>query len=317
MELYTNLGVPLASKKIEGPSTSLTFLGITLDTAHMETRLPQDKLLRIKEALTKWLRKKTATKREILSLVGLLQHVTKVVRYGRTFVAQMYATAAKVKQLHFFTRLNKEFRSDIAWWHAFAHCWNCLSMLRNSESLSYSFTIHTDASGSWGCGAFMSGQWLQWEWPNTWVPQGIMAKELVSIVLSCAIWGPQLAKQPVLILCDNLSLVNSVNKGSSKDTMVMHLLHCLWFFTAYFDITLKANHIPGVKNTAADQLSRNDMTTFFSTNPDISRVPAPLPAPILEIVSSDGPDWTSLDFCKLFSLAISSRQHNSTDLDTS
>jgi len=53
MELCTDLGVSLASKKIEGPSTSLTFLGITLDTAHMEIRLPQDKLLRIKEALTK------------------------------------------------------------------------------------------------------------------------------------------------------------------------------------------------------------------------------------------------------------------------
>ena len=176
MQLCTNLGVPLASEKIEGPSTSLTFLGITLDTAHMELRLPQDKLLRIKEALTKWLGKKTATKREILSLVGLLQHATKVVRCGRTFVARMYATAAKVKQLHFFTRLNKDFRSDIGWWHAFTHCWNGLSMLHNFKSLSYRFTIHTDASGSWGCGAFMSGQWLQWEWPITCVPQGIMAK---------------------------------------------------------------------------------------------------------------------------------------------
>ena len=27
------LGVPLAMEKVEGPSTSLTFLGITLDTA--------------------------------------------------------------------------------------------------------------------------------------------------------------------------------------------------------------------------------------------------------------------------------------------
>jgi len=60
----------------------------------MKIRLPQDKLFRIKEVLTKWLRKKTTTKREILSLVGLLQHATKVVRCGRTFVARMYATAA-------------------------------------------------------------------------------------------------------------------------------------------------------------------------------------------------------------------------------
>ena len=304
MQLCTNLGVPLAPNKMEGPSTSLTFLGITLDTANMEIKLPEDKMLRIKASLTKWLGKKTATKREILSLVGLLQHATKVIRCGRTFVARMYATAAKVKQLHFFTRLNKEFRSDVAWWHAFIHCWNGLSLLRDLKSSSYTVTIQTDASGSWGCGAFMSGQWLQWNWSTKWLSQGIMAKELVPIVLSCIIWGPQLSKQSVLILCDNLSLVNAVNKGASKDPLVMHLLRCLWFFTAYFDIALTASHIPGACNTTADELSRNSMENFFTTNPDASRIPTPLPAPTLEIISPDGPDWTSPDFCKLFSLAI-------------
>ena len=38
------LGVPLAIEKVEGPSTQLSFLGITLDTIHMEAQLPSDKL---------------------------------------------------------------------------------------------------------------------------------------------------------------------------------------------------------------------------------------------------------------------------------
>jgi len=38
------LGVPLALEKVEGPSTSLTFLGILLDTQKMEARLPPEKL---------------------------------------------------------------------------------------------------------------------------------------------------------------------------------------------------------------------------------------------------------------------------------
>ena len=37
------LGVPLAIEKVEGPSTSLTFLGITLDTAKMKIRLPDER----------------------------------------------------------------------------------------------------------------------------------------------------------------------------------------------------------------------------------------------------------------------------------
>jgi len=47
------------------------------------------------------LQKESATKQEILSLVGLLQHATKVVRSGRTFVAWMYQSAAKLKKLKY------------------------------------------------------------------------------------------------------------------------------------------------------------------------------------------------------------------------
>jgi len=51
--LCNKLGIPLASDKVEGPSTSLSFLGILLDTQCMEIRLPQDKFTRIQEMLVK------------------------------------------------------------------------------------------------------------------------------------------------------------------------------------------------------------------------------------------------------------------------
>ena len=89
----------------------------------------------------------------------------------------------------------------------------------------------------------------------------------------------------------------------------MQLLRCLWFFTAYFGITLTANHIPGACNTTADQLSRNCMSSFFTMNPNVSRVPAPLPTTTLQLLSPDGPDWTSLDFCKLFLATIPMKFH--------
>ena len=38
------LGVPVATHKVVGPTTVLTFLGICLDTVKMEIRLPDDKL---------------------------------------------------------------------------------------------------------------------------------------------------------------------------------------------------------------------------------------------------------------------------------
>ena len=64
--------MPLAKEKIEGPATSLSFLGILLDTSAMTMRLLDDKLHRLRELLAEWTNKKAATKRSMLSLIGEL-----------------------------------------------------------------------------------------------------------------------------------------------------------------------------------------------------------------------------------------------------
>ncbi len=303
------LGVPLASEKIAGPAPVLEFLGILLDTHRMEARLPADKLTRTQQAITEWLGRKNATKREILSLVGLLQHAAKVVHPGRTFVSRMYSVAARVRELDYYTRLNRGFRSDLHWWHIFLHDWNGASFLQLTGSFTSDAYIQTDASGSWGCGGFLNGLWFQWQWPATWSPLAIMAKELVPIVIACAIWGHHLKHKVVLFQCDNMSVVAAVQKGSSKETFVMHLLRCLWFFTAYYDIALHIEHIAGTQNNTADQLSRYNMQSFFHSNPQASLFPTPLPQELLAIVGTTEPDWTSQAFKQLFSSTIAMVSH--------
>eukprot|EP00731_Ephydatia_muelleri_P001882 Em0001g1882a len=46
------LGIPVASEKLEGPTTTLTFLGIVLDTLEQQLRLPRDKLQQRPEPLS-------------------------------------------------------------------------------------------------------------------------------------------------------------------------------------------------------------------------------------------------------------------------
>jgi len=104
-----------------------------------------------------------------------------------------------------------------------------------------------------------------------------MAKELVPVILMMAVWSPLLFKQSVLLQCDNVSLVTSINKGTAKPPLVMYLLHSVWFFTAYYDTVLTATHILGVINTAADQVSRNQLSLFHQTNPVASQLPTPIP----------------------------------------
>ena len=133
LEVCSHLGIPLAREKIEGPTKTLTFLGITLDTQSMEAQLPPDKLHIIRKEIITWLNKRDLKKRAILSLVGLLQHATKVVKSGRTFVSRMYTTAARAKKLSQQARLTVEFKSDLRWWHLFVTSWNGISILHNPQ----------------------------------------------------------------------------------------------------------------------------------------------------------------------------------------
>ena len=108
--------------------TVLPFLGIELDTATMELRLPADKLHSLQSLVKSWQGKKSCTK-GLLSLSGHLQHATKVVKPGRTFVRRMIDLATTANKLHHHIRLNRGFQSDLLWWSSFLNKWNGVGML--------------------------------------------------------------------------------------------------------------------------------------------------------------------------------------------
>ena len=219
----------------------------------------------MKEEVSEWTDHTDAKKRDILSLVGSLQQATKVVRCGRAFVSRMYATAAKLKKMHFHTRLNMEFQSDLCWRDTFLSEWNSLTLLHwDDENWISDHLMQTDASGAWGCGSFWKGEWA---WPTQWAHLHIIIKELAPIVLSCAVWGSQWSGKQVFFECDNSSVAAAVNRHYTREPEAMRLLRCLWLFVAYFDIDVRYKHIAGVNICTADHLSRNNLRAFFSLHP--------------------------------------------------
>ena len=76
----------VAMEKIEGPAVKLVFLGIEVDSLQMQLRLPLPKLQGLQAMVNSWLTRRSATKRELLSLIGHCQHAASVVKPGRTFL---------------------------------------------------------------------------------------------------------------------------------------------------------------------------------------------------------------------------------------
>ena len=135
LECCSQLGIPIAQDKTEDFTTCLTFLGIEIDTQAMELRLPAEKLARVRQTVSEWLGRKAARRRELESLVGILQHASKVVimRPGRRFVRRLIQVMSSVKGRDHFVRLGVDVRSDLMWWQLFLETWNGIGILPNSK----------------------------------------------------------------------------------------------------------------------------------------------------------------------------------------
>ena len=182
------LGAPVEPGKSEGPSTTLTVLGIEVDTNLMQLRLPDDKLARLRQSVAAWRSRKCCTKRDLLSLIGTLQHAAKVVRPGRAFIRRMIDLSMVRSHPNATLHLNREFRTDLEWWFQFATGWNGISILAPAKALAPNGLITSDASRNWGCGAFHNQSWFQLQWTHTTIHCHITSKEL-PIVIAAAIWG--------------------------------------------------------------------------------------------------------------------------------
>ena len=82
----------MAPDKVVGPSTTLTFLGIELDSVSMVMRLPRSKLERLKASFGRWLGKNSARKRQLQSIIGQLSNAAIAVWPGRTFLRSLIET---------------------------------------------------------------------------------------------------------------------------------------------------------------------------------------------------------------------------------
>ena len=162
-----------------------------------------------------WRSRRSATKQQLQSLIGHLSHAATVVIPGRTFLRCMIELTKRAKHPRHHIRLTTDFRSDLQWWVSFLLVWNGRSILPQPDP---SHTITSDASGSWGCGAFNDeGSWFQREWPKSWAGCHIAAKEMVSVIIAVVIWGSAWPPCSVLIQSDNMAVVCALASGVAKD----------------------------------------------------------------------------------------------------
>ena len=153
-----------------------------------------------------------------------LSHACKAVQSSRAFLRRLIDLSTTASHLDHFIHLNCKAQPDIQWWHTFASSWNGVATMKAVSRVAPKAWITSDASGSWGCGAFAGQAWFQLKWVEQLQGHSITVKELIPIVIAAAVWGPTWRGSSVQVLCDNAAVVAILNQNSSRDKEVMHLV---------------------------------------------------------------------------------------------
>lgn len=288
LHIFTNLNIPIAPTKTQGPSTTLEFMGITLDSVRMEARLPPDKLERILTTLSEFQGKKSCTLKELQSLIGTLNFACRVIPPGRPFLQRMIELTRNVSKAHHHIKLHAGFFKDLYMWQTFISGWNGAGFFLSTVwTDSDSISLHTDASGTLGFGGIFRSKWFQGQWQThqqlSTPGISIAWQELFALVVACQLWGRELANKRIILFCDNESVVNIVNSKRSHVPRVMDLLRHLTLLTLEHNFYVQVKHIEGKKNEIADALSRFQMDRFRKLAPWADQSPRLVPPALLEI----------------------------------
>ena len=156
-----------------------------------------------------------------------------------------------------FIRLSRSVKADLNMWKSFLDDFNGRSFfLADNWSTSCSFNLYTDAAAGCGFGAIFGRFWSYGEWLDQWKTLNIVILEFYPIVLSVLLWGHFMQNQRIIFFTDNAALVDIINKATSRDPTVMIFVRRLVLAWLRFNILFQAQHVPGVKNSLADSLSR-------------------------------------------------------------
>jgi len=235
----------------------MEFLGIQLNTVEMTLAITPARLVELRTLLGTWRQKRSATRREIQSLVGKLQFAARCVPAGRLFLSRILELLRGLRQPEHRRRINAEFRKDLEWWWCFLDVFPGVSLMLEQEWINPDTLVSTDAclqgGGGWLHGEFFSVPFPQFVLDREW---HINSLELLVLLLALRLWAPRFKGRKLKFFCDNLATVQVVNTGRCKDPVMLSLLREVTFVCAINNCLVKCVHLPGVENRLADDLSR-------------------------------------------------------------
>ena len=271
------LNIPIAAHKTVHPCTELTFLGYQIDSVRMLVSIPKEKIDSYSVDIRKLMETSSTTLREIKSLIGKLQFVVNVITAGRCFIRRLINLTVGKRHPAQRIIIDETIREDLSMWLNFFRNYNGKNLIQH-QFVTNSIALHfyTDSCKS-GYGGTFGRKYICGLFPEAWYQYDIQILELYPIYVLLHLFAKDLANSSVEFYCDNLAVVQIMNKQTSRSPTIMRLLRPMICTMLKFNISFKSVHIPGIYNNLCDALSRSQVTESLLRTHGLECHPTPLP----------------------------------------
>jgi len=183
---------------------------------------------------------------------------------------RMFELLTGTQSAHYHICLSKAFHLDLQWWATFLEMWNRVTIMHcgNSSSDQLAHHVRTEsmllATLAVECGGHVQvagcncsgSRYIQGS-GRSYARKALRSRSCFPLSLPAQSGALRSWRGPAVTFhCKNMGLIAVINSSYSRVPQIMHLLRCLFFIRAFFQISVWAVHVPGQHNAMADAISR-------------------------------------------------------------
>ena len=260
---WRELGVAWKPHKVSPPATKQRLLGFLFDVKRQLLLLPQEKIERYSGDIERLLRKRSATVKEIESIVGKLRWCATACFGAQPFIKQIENELIRVRRKGLaFMNLSADIKGTLRL------CVIILNQLGIGVPFAYyvkevsdsDIHVWTDASSTRGCGGCSSiGLAFSLRWNDIWSDAReveVNLAELIAVAIMVIECARAFAGKAITFHIDNKSVHSWLKRKSSRLRHAQFLLRTICAIAFQHNFVFWSDWIPREMNCEADALSK-------------------------------------------------------------
>lgn len=239
------------------PAQVARYLGLSLDARSMTAVLSDDRVSSISACLDLFQLGRALPVVTFQKLLGLMAAASQSLPLGLLHMRPLQAWFNRMVPHPMLNRnrlvtVSKYCLRTLSWWKQPAH----LRLGVRLGAVTRREVVTTDASNH-GWGGVWNGRGAQGVWRPPWLGRHINLLELQAVFLTLQFFLEEIRGRHLLVRTDNTTVVAYINhQGGTRSPSLNKVANRLLVWAHTHLLSLRAVHLPGVVNIAADLLSR-------------------------------------------------------------